>query len=225
MVAKLNGFDFTELYNYHYYNVYVIKMNDRNDRARRGGHDLSGGQFMMGSLQIPPAWSPADHASYSFRSWVRDIGAWAIATDLPAEQQGAAVILRLGGTARAMCAEIEPQIVTNGTYDDVDGVLVPITGLEFIVRGLSRKYVPLAAANSVKAISDMMTFGHRGGENVDDVLSRFDILKQRVRNAAGLDPGPSGFAWMLLIGMRIPTDEWLTLLIPFQGVLPGTETS
>eukprot|EP00972_Heterocapsa_arctica_P086377 12731408-Heterocapsa_arctica.AAC.1 len=63
----------------------------------------------MGLLKIPPAWSPSEHASFPFRSWIRDIGLWAIATDMPASQQGAAVILRLGGAARAMCAEIEPQ--------------------------------------------------------------------------------------------------------------------
>eukprot|EP00972_Heterocapsa_arctica_P113870 16439554-Heterocapsa_arctica.AAC.1 len=143
-------------------------MIDRIDRARRNGHDLSDSQVMRGSLKILPAWSPDDNASYPFRLWVRDIGLWAIATDMPTEEQGTAVILRLGGAARAMCAEIEPQIVKNGTYIDVDGVSVPVTGLEFLMRDLSRRYAPLAAENSVKAISEMMMFGQQEGEDVDD---------------------------------------------------------
>eukprot|EP00972_Heterocapsa_arctica_P027148 3991861-Heterocapsa_arctica.AAC.1 len=66
-------------------------------------------------------------------------------------------------------------------------------------------------------------FGQQEGEDVDDVLSRFDILMHRAMNEAGLDLGPSGFSWILLNGMRVPTDEWVALLIPFLGVLPSTE--
>jgi hypothetical protein len=207
------------LHNYLYYHAHVIKMNANNDDAHRDRHNLFYAQDMNGPMLIPPPWSPANHANYTFRAWFEDVGRWSIATELPAEEQSAAVILGLNDT----CDEIDTHILTNGTFEEVGVPLVFVTGLEFLMRRLSRKYAPPAAKRSVDALNDIMTFGHRGGENVNELISRFDILKQRVRGATGLDPGPSGFAWMLLIGMRIPTDEWPSLLVPFQGVLPGTE--
>ena len=92
------------------------------ERWRPRADEQANGQMMMGPLKIPPAWSPQEATTYPFRSWVRDISLWSIATDMPVEQQGAAVILRLGGAARGMCAEIEPHVVRDGTYvDDGNG--------------------------------------------------------------------------------------------------------
>eukprot|EP00972_Heterocapsa_arctica_P102744 15145244-Heterocapsa_arctica.AAC.1 len=85
--------------------------------------------------------------------------------DLPTEEQGAAVILRLGGAAHDTCAEIDPQIIKNGTYVYIDGVAVPVTGLEFLIRDLSRRYAPTAAEDTVKTISEMMMFGQQEGED------------------------------------------------------------
>jgi hypothetical protein len=151
------------LYNYyHYYHdIYVIKMNERNerpdgvrtcmcdriDRARHRERDPPGGQVMMGTPDIPPAWSPADHASYPFRSWVRDIRLWAVTSDLPHNQVGAAVIKRLDGAPLNICNKINPIIVMYGGTIDVEGVSVPITGVEFLLRVLLREYVLPAEQN------------------------------------------------------------------------------
>ena len=60
------------------------------------------------NYRIPPSWSPENDQSYSFRAFMTDISLWIMLTDLHPHQQCAAIIMRLGGSAREMARMITP---------------------------------------------------------------------------------------------------------------------
>ena len=173
------------------------------------------------SSKIPPAWDPAWQRQYPFRRWIRDITWWALATDVSEGQQAAAVILRLQGTARELCSEFDPAEAQFGRdIDDGMGGSRRINGLSALLRGLARQFAPLDGEGLVRSIAELMSFRVNPGEDIDSVLSRFQLLRSRAVNDAGMDPGPTGYAWMLMTGLQIPPDEWNALLQPLQGRLP-----
>ena len=66
------------------------------------------------NYRIPPAWSPENEASYSFRAYFTDISLWIMLTGLAPHQQCAAIVMRLGGAAREMARMITPQEMVQG---------------------------------------------------------------------------------------------------------------
>ena len=62
---------------------------------------------VMGSLKVPPAWSPDQALSYPFRLGLQDVTMWAAAAarEVLPDQQGSAVALRRGGAARSLARE------------------------------------------------------------------------------------------------------------------------
>ena len=58
------------------------------------------------NYRVPPAWSPENDTSYSFRAFLTDVSLWIMLTDLQPHQQCAAIITRLGGAAREMARVI-----------------------------------------------------------------------------------------------------------------------
>ena len=99
-----------------------------------------------GNLRVPPAWSPELEASgqYTFLQWSQDVALWAMATDVDPDRQGAAVVLQLGGTARALAREMDPQVLQNGQMLDLNDGNGPqrIYGVAMLLRGLARKFAP-----------------------------------------------------------------------------------
>ena len=61
------------------------------------------------NYRIPPAWTPENENSYSFRAYMTDMSLWILFTDLQPHQQCAAIIMRLGGAAREMARIMTPQ--------------------------------------------------------------------------------------------------------------------
>ena len=79
-----------------------------------GGHGLIGGGSRDFNYRIPPSWSPENEHIYSFRAYMTDISQWVMLTDLQPHQQCAALIMRLGGSAREMARMIAPQEMYHG---------------------------------------------------------------------------------------------------------------
>eukprot|EP00959_Pyramimonas_sp_CCMP1952_P212947 4455703-Pyramimonas_sp.AAC.1 len=71
-------------------------------------------------------------------------------------------------------------------------------------------------------MAEMMAFSVQQYETIDVVLNRFQVLKSRAIDH-GLNPGPAGWAWMLMTGLRVQPDEWLHLLGMFDNRLPQDE--
>ena len=178
-------------------------------------------------MKVPPAWDPSWQASRPFRTWAREVTLWSAATDVPVQQQGAAVVLRLGGAARELCMELDPQVVQNGQVMDLNDGNGPLQrpGLFVVLRGLSRKYAPLGQEVSVQAIAEATSFAMRPGESIDSALSRFETMQFIANRDGGFNPGPSGWSWMLLKGLSIHPQRWIDLLRPFNGQLPVNDAA
>ena len=74
---------------------------------------MPGGRGNDATHRQPPFWDP-ETSRESFRSWMTNITLWVMLTDLQPHQQVAAIILRLGGSAREMARQITPQEMMNG---------------------------------------------------------------------------------------------------------------
>ena len=121
---------------------------------------------------------------------------WSMATDMNEHPKGPAVVLRLGGSARELCDEVDAAIIRDGcTMDVQDGHGErPISGLGVVLHGLAKHFAHLDGARGVIAIAELLTFRALTHEHVDDALSRFATLTARAANLGGLDPGQSGKA-------------------------------
>ena len=71
-----------------------------------GGRDFN--------YRIPPSWSPEHDSIYSFRAYMTDVSIWVMLADLQPHRQAAAIVMRLGGSAREMARMITPQELTFG---------------------------------------------------------------------------------------------------------------
>ena len=88
------------------------------------------------NYRTPPYWSPEGEESYSFRAWVQDLQMWMMLTDLQPHQQAAAIVLRLGGSAREVVRGITADEMMNG--GNMYGQhLEPVT---YIVAGLQARF-------------------------------------------------------------------------------------
>ena len=78
-------------------------------------------------------WSPEMEQTYSFRNYQQDVLIWCLTTDLQPHQQCAAVIQRLGGTARDLARQMTPAELLNGGMVNgaqVDPVSLLLDGLQ-----------------------------------------------------------------------------------------------
>ena len=120
------------------------------------------GHEIMGSLKVPPAWTPDNDNRYPFRFWLSDVTMWAAAAarEVFPEQQGPAVALRLGGAARHLAREIPPEQLRDGAIADAGDGHGPrqMTGLQLLLLVLSRSFAPLGEEASLRSISDLLSF-------------------------------------------------------------------
>ena len=127
------------------------------------------------NYRIPPAWSPENDQSYSFRAYMTDISLWIMLTDLQPHQQCAAIIMRLGGSAREMARMITPQEMTTGGV--LNGIAVdPVT---YLLGSLHAKYSQLEEESRLFAMTKMLAFVRRHGESINSVLARYEVVRQR----------------------------------------------
>ncbi|CAJ1416652.1 unnamed protein product [Effrenium voratum] len=114
------------------------------------------------TLKVPPAWSVERNHHYSFRSWVSDLVLWSSATEIDPRRQGPVAALQVQGSAKELVREITPQQLQDGDVDQLTGQ--HLTGLMLLVTVLARRYAPLDAENSTKAISEFLGFRRMPGE-------------------------------------------------------------
>ena len=99
-------------------------------------------QHSINNSKTPPGWGVEKESTYPFNCWIKDLVTWAYATDLDAEKQAHAVVLRLTGTARVLAQEIDPNILAFGDTVDVSDGSGPqaLNGLAILMHRLSQRY-------------------------------------------------------------------------------------
>jgi hypothetical protein len=87
------------------------------------------------------------------------------------------MVMRLGGTAKALAREIDIQVLAQGAVQDIgDGQgAVQHTGVTLLLYALARKFSPLDFETTVKAVAEFMSFRRIHGDSIDAALARWDI--------------------------------------------------
>ena len=189
-----------------------------------GAPNLVGGNVNLGNNRdfnnrVPPGWSPEQEGTYSFRAYLTDITIWMMMTDLQPHQQCASIIARLGGAAREVARMINPQQMMHGGM--LNGVMVdPVT---FILGILHARYSALEEESRLTAMTEMLAFQRRQGENINSLLARYDTVRQRANTEGQFVMSVEGCSLQLLRAVGIGTQHMMTLLQPFRGQLPQTE--
>ena len=170
--------------------------------------------------RVPPAWGPSMQATYPFRQWTQDLLIWSIATEGDASRKAALVVMQLKGTAQEYVRTIPPMALINGGF--VNGVQVdPLT---FLLHSLSERFAALGEEVRLGAITELLCFARQGSsETVDELMTRFDILRQRAHDQAQLTISITGLVWILLRAVGVSDNQLVQLLHQFQGRVPQTE--
>jgi hypothetical protein len=190
-------------------------------------------QYGTCSSKVPPSWDPSWDKQYPFHVYQQDVLLWANGIcELDDHQRGPAVAMRLQGVAREVVRELNLQVLMHGHMipdpnvppNVAQGIQIPQvfqSGLEYLFVILRTRFGMLPQETAIQGISDFLMFSRHHGENTDQTISRFEILRHRAFNQAGLVVSETGCAWMLLMVLHIPLDKWPILLSPFEGALPN----
>ena len=137
-----------------------------------GQPQLAGSSF---NFRLPPQWSPDTESTYSFRAYMTDLSMWIMLTDLQPHQQCAAIIMRLGGAAREMGRMMTPQEMTMGGV--INGIaLDPVT---YLLTGLQARFASMEEESRLKSMTEMLAFARKPGENINALLARYEVVRQR----------------------------------------------
>ena len=118
----------------------------------------------LASSKLPPTWSIERDLDYPLRHYRQDLEVWSACSDLRAEQQGPAALLRITGAARELLRELPIGILTNGqAIADPNGgpQQIMLSGLAVLVRTLERRYGASDEEIVIHTISELMRFNRR----------------------------------------------------------------
>ena len=68
----------------------------------------------MGTTTVPPAWSPEIQDSYRVTDWEIDVHTWTLGTTVEALRQGPVLAQRIGGEARTLVRQVDPNTLAHG---------------------------------------------------------------------------------------------------------------
>ena len=172
------------------------------------------------NYRIPPSWSPDNDSQYSFRAYMTDISLWVMLTDLAPHQQCAAIIMRLGGQARELARMISPQEIVAGGWRDGQ-LLDPVT---YLLGALQRRFANLEEETRLQSMTEMLAFARKPDENINTMLARYEVVRQRAANEGRFVMSIEGCALQVLRATGVQPHQLTTLLHQFGGRLPMDET-
>ena len=173
------------------------------------------------NYRIPPAWSPEQEHVYSFRAYMTDISQWIMLTDLQPHQQAAALVMRLGGSAREMARMISPQELYHGGALEPGGEIVdPVT---YLLGSLHARFSALEEESSLTAMTEMLAFARKPGENVNSLLARYETVRQRAALEGQFVMTVPGCSLQIIKACGMGPQHLFILLQPSQGKLPQSE--
>ena len=171
--------------------------------------------------RIPPRWSPdMRRGGYDFAHWINDLQLWMLQCEMQPHQQCAAIILRLGGTAREMTRTLTAQEIIRGGVIPGQGHVDPVT---FLLHGLQMRFAQLGEETRLEAMTAMMSFRRNDREPIDDMLARFDTLRVRAANVGQYVQSTEAYALQLLRAIGVNSEQIVNLLSPYGQRLPAND--
>ena len=144
--------------------------------------------------RTPVGRGPEHEASYCLQTYMTDLTLWSMLTDLAPRQQAAAIVLRLQGAAKELARTLTPQEITTGGI--VNGVqLDPVS---YIVLGLHARFAQLGEETRLVATTEMLSFHRKPNESINEVLTRYEVVRQRARVEGQFVMSTEGCALQLL---------------------------
>ena len=171
------------------------------------------------NYRIPPAWSPENDTSYTFRAYMTDMSLWIMLTDLQPYQQAAAIVMKLGGTARELARMITPaELMHGGVRNGV--ALDPVT---YLLGALQERFAALDEESRLASMTEMLAFSRRPGETINALLARYEIVRQRAATEGQFVMSIEGCALQILRACNVHPNQLMTLLQPFGGRMPNSD--
>ena len=135
---------------------------------------------------------------------------WSILTDLDSRRKCAAVILQLRGGAQELARQMPPQAIIAGGL--INGVQVD--SMTFLMHKLTESYSQLGEETRLAALTELMNFERDGREPIDQLITRFDIVRQRANQQGQMTVSVQGLVWILLKACRVNDTQLMQLLQP-----------
>ena len=155
---------------------------------------------------------------------MQDVRLWALATDVDDLKMGPVCAMRIYGTAKEFIRELDTNVLANGMMiNNAQNQPVQATGLECLIRALLRRFGPLQQELEIFVLNEIFSFRRLPNEDVDSVISRFELTRDRANVGANFDMSWVGFAYLLLTCIGLAKSTWPLLLGPTQGSLPQDE--
>ena len=170
--------------------------------------------------RAPPLWAPDMEPRYTFGEWQRDVLLWSITNeDMEPHRQAALILQALRGGARELTRDIPDNIILRGAI--VNGTQVD--GVTYIMNVLAERYGQLGEESRLKAIKELMDFDRHHNEKIDDLITRFEITRNRARHGGQFVMSYEGLTYKLLRACRVNEHQFMNLLLPTNGRMPTTE--
>ena len=112
--------------------------------------------------------------------------------------QAGAVAQRLPGVAQHLAREVPPELLRDGR-DEPDAAkpdaFVHASGLEFLMRGLRRRYGQQPVETSVQNVIELLAFRRVPHESIDDAVGRFEIVRSHAEAFGNFNIGVEALSW------------------------------
>ena len=152
----------------------------------------------------------------------RDVLLWSIANgDIEPHRQAALLLQQLKGGARDLTRDLPVNVILNGAV--IDGN--PVDAVTYIMHILADRYGQLGKEVRLKAIKEFMDFDRRHHETIDELLTRFEILRNRAVENGQFAMSFEGTSYMLLRACRVNDQQFLMLTQPTNRRLPNNEAT
>ena len=171
--------------------------------------------------RMPPSWGPEMQEQYSFRQWSHDILVWSVAVEGDPSRKAALLTMALKGVAAEYIKSLPPAVLINGGM--INGNAAdPLT---FIMHSLAERFSLLGEEVRMSSLTDLFHFRRNfaANEKVDELIARFELVRQRAHDQGQLTISIPGLCWLLLKALEVTDNQLMQLLARTDGRMPVTE--
>ena len=171
--------------------------------------------------RMPPSWGPEMQEHYSFRQWSHDILVWSVAVEGDASRKAALLTMALKGVAAEYIKSLPPAVLINGGV--INGNAAdPLT---FIMHSLAERFSLLGEEVRMSSLTDLFHFKRNvtTNEKVDELIARFELVRQRAHDQGQLTISIPGLCWLLLKALDVTDSQLMQLLARTDGRMPVTQ--
>ena len=113
----------------------------------------------------------------------------------------------------------------HATHEILHGGIVngqQVDSVTLLIHALQQRYAPMQEGSRLVALTNIMTFGLRHGERINDLLTRFETSVMRAQTQAQWNMNTEGLSFMLLTTVGVNDQQVMQLLAPYAGNFPST---